>query len=170
MVRVHGNLFVDGAYTDTQQFAHFRYSPASGTNGGTLTAGTWTTRLLGTSVTNDIPSAALVGFGGNLILLPAGTYYIEAIAPGYLVGLHRARIFDFNNNVTLLHGQNAESVTTGNTTTPAEVRGIITSTSTRIISLSHYITTSTAATDAGRPTSIAGVNEVYGEVFIWKIN
>lgn len=170
MVRVRGNLFVDGAFIDEQEFAHFRYSPASGTNGGTLTAGTWNTRTLGTTVTNDIDGAALVGFGSSIVSLPAGTYYIEGICPGYLVGLQRAAIIRHTDSVIMLNGQNAESVTSGNTTTPAEVRGIIRLTEQTSLRLSHYITTSTAATDAGRPASIAGVNEVYGEIFIWKLN
>ncbi len=53
--------------------------------GGPATAGGSAKRVLNTVVHNEIEDAAL---SSSSILLPAGTYYVEATAPGYYCGKH----------------------------------------------------------------------------------
>ncbi|MBK9322713.1 MAG: hypothetical protein IPM97_07165 [Bdellovibrionaceae bacterium] len=48
------------------------------TAGGTFTSGSWQTRTLNTTRFNTIPGASLAS---NQITLPAGTYYVRAVAP-----------------------------------------------------------------------------------------
>lgn len=167
MVKVHGNLFVDGPFAEARKLAHFRDVKSSGTVGGTLTAGAWNTRTINTSETNDISGASLAA---NQITLPAGTYFISAAAVAHDVGKHRLRLYDVTNNAVLLQGFNAQSGTINDLTSIAEVKGIFTFTSSRVIRLEHYITTSSSTRDAGDPSSLAGISEVYSDIVIWKVS
>lgn len=166
-MRVHGNLFVRGAFVEAVFLSQFRDEKASGTVGGTLTAGSWNTRTLNTTLTNDISGCSIAA---NQITLPAGTYYITAATVGHDIGGHRARLFDVTNNAILIQGPNAQNNTVDNLTTIAEVKGIITLASSKVIRLEHYITTSSSTSDAGDPTSIVGFNEVYSDIVIWKVS
>ncbi len=59
---------------------HVRDEKASGSHGGTSVAGSFQTRVLNTSLTNEISGASL---SSNQITLPSGTYYINARMPFY---------------------------------------------------------------------------------------
>lgn len=81
--------------------ATFRDEKSSGTAGGTFTAGAWRTRDLNTTVYNAITSASL---SSNQISLPAGTYYVDIIAPCYNVGHHQARLYNITDSATTILG------------------------------------------------------------------
>lgn len=71
----------------------FSDQKTSGTNGGSYTAGSWTTRTL-----NTITPVSGYGFGNqgslgsNQFTLPAGTWTIRAEVPGYNLTSHQARL------------------------------------------------------------------------------
>src|SRR5512139_1550675 len=86
------------------QFFHIQDQKTSGTAGGTFNSGAWQTRVLNTSVTNEIASASLAS---NQITLPAGTYYIEATAPAHQVSSHKAKLYNVTDAVDILLGTSA---------------------------------------------------------------
>ena len=57
------------------QLFHVRDEKSSGTSGGNFSSGSYVTRTLNTSLTNEISGASL---SSNQITLPSGTYYIQA--------------------------------------------------------------------------------------------
>ena len=59
---------------------HVRDEKAAAAHGGASTSGSFLTRTLNTSVTNEITGASLAS---NQITLPSGTYYIFATVPIY---------------------------------------------------------------------------------------
>ena len=79
---------------------------ASGTNGGTCTAGTWAqTRDLNVleGKCDDITLSA------NEFTLSAGTWKLEGHAPAFGVNTHRAKIYDTDNLIDVVLGSTAEA-------------------------------------------------------------
>jgi len=73
------------------QIAIFEDQKASGTDGGTFTAGAWQTRTLNTTVTNEITGASLAS---NQPELPAGTYEYIVTACANDVDKHRIKLYN----------------------------------------------------------------------------
>lgn len=73
----------------------------SGTNGGTFTSGTKQTRVLNTKPTDTGSDCSL---SSNLFTLSAGTYEIEASAPGYFCGSHKTFLQNTTAGTTILTG------------------------------------------------------------------
>lgn len=145
---------------------HVRDEKASGTNGGTFTQGDWRTRDLNTVVTNEIAGASLAS---NQITLPAGTYDIEASAPGQFVGVHKAKLYDTTGMADLIIGTSER--TTVSTVTMASnslVIGRFTLIVESVLELQHWCGVTLANTGFGFSTS-ASVVEVYSDVRIWKV-
>ena len=71
----------------------------SGTGGGTPSTG-WQTRVLNVVKTNTIDGASLAS---NTITLPAGTYKIEASAPGFS-STHQLRLYNITQSAAALVG------------------------------------------------------------------
>ena len=64
---------------------------ASGTSGGTATAGSWQIRDLTTEI---VDTGAHCSLAANVFTLAAGTYRLVARVPGYMVGNHQARLYE----------------------------------------------------------------------------
>ena len=86
------------------QLLHVRDEKTAGSDGGTLSSGSWQTRTLNTSVTNEIASASLAS---NQISLPAGTYYIEASAPSLGVDGHKVKLRNVTDSLDIIIGSTA---------------------------------------------------------------
>lgn len=149
------------------QLLHVRDEKPSGTAGGTFTSGSWVTRTLNTSLTNEITSASL---GSNQITLPAGTYFIQATAPAYFIGVNKLRFQNITDGTTTLIGQNTSRVDLSNNVQAgvAHLTGRFTIAGTKVFELQHRGQTTLSTEGLGVPASL-GVVEVYSEVLIWKI-
>lgn len=167
-MKVHGNLQVRGSLVIP--VAHFREEQASGAAPSPegLTISSWNTRTLNTTVTNEISGVSL---GSNRVTLPAGRYWIKAVAPAHgadsVSHEYRCRIRNITRTTTLILGPN---IATGQIddamTFLTPVEGLITLPETTLIELQHYVE---ATSDAGQEVSITGIVEVYAEIFIWKL-
>ena len=83
-----------------------RTTAASGTDGGTLTSNTWTTRDLNHTYTNN-GGFATVSTMNNVVQLTAGTYYVKFWVTGYGVQEHQAQLV--NGTYVWISGSNERS-------------------------------------------------------------
>lgn len=144
---------------------HVREEQTSGTNGGTFTSGAWRTRTLNTSKTNEISGASL---GSNQITLPAGTYWIEASAPGFVVVFHKAKLYNITDSADVIIGTNCQTGAGDSVLTRSLVRGRFTIAAQKVFELQHRCSSTLATTGFGQANSFSVV-EVYSEVMIWKL-
>ena len=96
-----------GGVLNTDFYVHvgMRTTAASGTDGGTLTSNTWTTRDLNHTYTNN-GSFATVSTSNNTVTLNAGTYYVRFWATGYGVQEHQAQLYNSTDSYVFLSGSN----------------------------------------------------------------
>ncbi len=147
---------------------HVQDQKADTTQGGTFTSGAWRTRDLTVEVTNEITGASLAS---NQITLLAGTYEVEASAPGFRVNNHKTKLRDTTNSIDLIMGT-SEYSDSGATApgTRSFVRGRFTLTGTAVLELQHYSQLTQADTGFGIQTSIVdGSIEVYADIRIRRI-
>jgi hypothetical protein len=145
---------------------HVREELASGTEpSDSVGTNAWNTRVINTSVTNEISGASL---GSNRITLPAGTYYIEANAPAWGTNGHRLKLYNFTDSTDTLLGASEYSQTGAGdiSATRSVVRGRFTIAGTKSFELRHWSARNAAS--LGRAVS-TGQNEVYTEALIWRI-
>lgn len=147
------------------QLFHCRDEKANTTAGGTFTAGIWQTRILNTVKTNEISGASL---SSNRITLPAGTYWIDAVAPCVQVGKSKAALFNVTDASFTITGDNGANDTTIGWVAKNLVRGRFTIAAPKAFELQH-ICTSTQATQGFGAAASSGLVEVYAEVLIWKV-
>jgi hypothetical protein len=144
----------------------------TGTSSGTFTTGAWRTRTLNTTATNTISGASLAS---DQITLPAGTYFVTAYAPAFLVAHHKARLYNITDSATVILGQNAwcSTSTAANTydQTISIVTGIFTLAASKVLELQHNCGTTRATNGFGTDTNPAGATaEVYAQVTIFKLS
>lgn len=147
------------------QLLHVREEQASGTNGATLTTGSWQTRVLNTVKTNGITSATLVS---NQITLPIGSYFLTGNAQfNSLSGSSKIRLRNITDGATLVVGLSSFNTNpTGvGSTLFVDINGQFTISGTKVIELQYY----TNGTASGQPTT-SGEVEVYSDILIWKIS
>lgn len=151
------------------QLFHIRDQKTSGTVGQTLTATSWNTRVLQTSVTNEISSASL---SSNQISLPAGTYFIMGDAVyggvGGATNYGILRLRNITGSTTLVDGGTPGYYSIGsasNNLINNSIKGRFTLAGTTTIELQHYV--SNAGTM--QPLSISSTPEVYADILIWKV-
>lgn len=133
----------------------------------TPSAGSFSTRVLNTSVTNEISSASLAA---NVISLPAGTYYVEAFAVAATASAGnmqaQLRLYNTTDSAALVTGLSNRNANAGYTQSfENSLRGRFTIAGTKSITLQHF--TSSGAATPGVVNS--GAVEVYAEVLIWKV-
>jgi hypothetical protein len=152
------------SYLVQNNLLHVQDQKAANTDGGGFTAGAWQTRVLNTSLTNEIDGASLAS---NQITLPPGTYYIEALAPAYSVTQHKAKLYDTTGAADLLIGTSNHA-----STSPAMnfsvVEGRFTLTVESVLELRHRCTLTKGTNGFGTKSNYSVV-EVYSDVRIWQI-
>jgi hypothetical protein len=156
---------------ETGKLFHSRDEKAATNTGGSSTASIWDTRTLNTDLVNEIDGASR---SGNTITLPAGTYYAEASAPTFRVGVNRLRLRDTGSSANLLLGQQAWSNNDQVDVEYATLSGKFTLSASTTVELQHYCGIGRASDglgvangtvfDAGNQT------EVYAEIRIWKVD
>lgn len=145
---------------------HVQDQRASGTGGGTLTAGAWAARTLNTVVRNTVTGASL---GSNQVTLPAGTYDIFGRAPGVRVNRHRIRLYDVTNATTLLRGVTSYS-NSGNfyAQTDSILVGRVVLAATTTMQLEYRVETGQSY-GGGLESTGWGEIEVYAELMIRQV-
>lgn len=155
------------------QLFHIRDQVSSGTGGQTFTTNTWNTRRLQTSVTNEIGSASLAS---NQIILPAGTYFIEAKAiwnNGSSFGVKgQLRLRNITDATTTLTGQSHNFTYSGSGITVGlnmlqSLQGRFTIAGSKTFELQQWA--GSASNMTGGSATSSGENETYADVLIWKV-
>ena len=142
--------------------AEFNDTKASGTDGGSASAATTTTRTLNTTQYNNIVGCSLAA---NTITLTAGTYYVRAQGPAYTVARNKLRWRNTTAGTTTIVGGSFFSNTS---TVNATLEGVFTITGSTNFQLQHY--TQTAEVGDGFGVSVAnGESEVYAQVYIQQL-
>ena len=159
------NTFASAQGKFESALLHVRDEKASGSGGGTLTLGAWRTRTLNTVMTNEISGASLTS---NQIILPSGTYYIQASSPSAYVNETKAKLRNITDSTDVLIGQSLYSDNaSGVIFTPSMVIGRFTITSQKTFELQHR-SAATYGSGFGIASSFSVV-EVYADVQIWKV-
>lgn len=157
--------YVDG---NTQSLLHIQDQKTAGTDGGSFSSGAWRTRDLNTEMTDEIGSTLT----SNQFTLPAGTYYIEARAPGHGVGYHKAKLRNITDSSDVLIGSTVRSrlaSESGSTVTnDSVITGRFTIADTKTFEIQH-ICSDTYAEGFGRGNNFS-VIEVYTDVRVWKVS
>jgi len=144
------------------KYALLRDEKASGVGGGTFTSGAWRTRVLNTTVADEIG----ITLSSNQFTLPEGTYRIVAQSSARSVNGNMARIQNITDAATELEGPNMVTFNT-ETSMFAPVQGQFTITSSKTFELQHW-GSSTQADGFGVALSL-GTSEIYAEVEILKV-
>lgn len=138
---------------------------AANTAGGGFTSGSWQTRTLNSLVTDETGSASL---GSNQLTLPAGTYYVRAMAQAYGVDGNIIRIYDTTGTAVLAQGITAWAWSTATNVATAMLEGKFTLGTPSALELQHNCATTQATNGFGLPANI-GEAEVYAMVQFWKV-
>ena len=151
---------------DLADLLHVRDEKSDNTDAGTFTVGDWRTRDLNTVKTNEIAGASLAS---NQITLPAGTYFIRARAPAFIVGSNVAKLRDITGATDLIIGSVARSGGSGDSAPDSVIWGRFTLSVQSDLEIQHR-GQATRSTDGFGNAVGVGVVEVYTEVDIRKIS
>ena len=148
------------------EYMHVREQQPPLTASGTFTAG-FHIRTLNTIKTNTISGASLVG---NLVTLPAGTYFVIGTAGAHQC--NRTSLYLRNNTVgtRIIEGPPIIAGTGADATLQTHVQGKIISFAGGDLCLEQHFETGTGPKGGGIDRKVAGIDEVYAEFFIWKIS
>jgi len=145
---------------------HVQDQKASGIGGGDNTGSAWNDRDLNTPITDEGSFATL---SSNEVTLLAGTYYIEASAPGYKVGRNKLAIKDTLGTI-LLTGANVIASLGYRGGSVAWVCGRLVLGSDTTIKLSQYTSNHASDGDLGLGVDTGIATEIYSDLKIWKID
>ena len=141
-----------------------RHELASGTNGGSLVAGSWQTRALNTIVYDTGGHASIAS---NQITLDAGTYRFEAEAVAYRVNAHKLKLVNITDTDDLGIGLNYWSAANSEGYNAAIVKGRFTIADTKVLELQHR-SSATKTTNGFGVANGFGVIEVYASIEFWR--
>lgn len=151
----------------TPSIAILRDEKASGTNGGSSAASTWNNRTINTEV-SDIKN--IVTLASNQFTPIAGTYKIDVTAATHGGGgVHKLRLYNVTQDTVVSYGLNGRGPTQSQAY-PTTLKTIFTANGTDAYRIDHYTNAAVANTGLGFPTSITGVNEIYLELVLEKID
>lgn len=139
-----------------------RHETASGVNGGTST-NTYQTRPLTNVQRNTIPGASL---STNYVILPAGTYDIDAWCSIYNADQSRCRLFNVTDGVVLSVGESAYG---GINQAQTRLFDRITLASTKSISLEAKVYRVQATNGWGVGGGLDAGVEVHAGLKAWKV-
>jgi len=148
-----------------KELLHVRDEKSSGTSGGTFTSGSWQTRTLNTSMTNEISGASL---SSNQITLPSGTYFINALAVALKVDGHKAKLRNITDSSDTLIGTSEYAGSGGVVTSSSIINGRFTIASQKTFELQHRCDLTSSTNGFGQAQAFSVV-EVFADVRIWKV-
>jgi hypothetical protein len=144
---------------------------ASGTDGGTATAGSYQTRTLNTL---SDPTGIVTSLASNQFVLSKGEYYIEFAAPAAHCESHKAKLRNVTDSTDAIVGQSmyirtaAGGDNSAQVTTQSIGRGTITISSPKTFEIQHRVAFTIATIGYGINCSF-GDSEIYTQVQITKI-
>jgi hypothetical protein len=144
--------------------AVFREEQAAGTYGGGSTSGSYQKRTLNTTVVNNITGCSIAS---SVITLPAGTYYVTAVAPVYSPGSVRCRLQNTTDATTIGNGTN-QSINSVNNSAVADIEYYFTLAASKNIELQTRVANSVAVDGLGTRCNF-GDTEVYSSISITKV-
>ena len=159
------NANLSFASTNAGPIAIFNETQASGTAGGTFTSGSYVKRTLNTTVVNQITGCTLTS---SVIALPAGSYFVTAVAPAKKVNEHKIRLRNTTDSTDIAIGSSEVTDATNFVQTVSQLHTFFTLTATKNIELQHRCATTRAADGLGENTSF-GDNEIYSQITIQKV-
>lgn len=139
---------------------YVRHEATSGTASDTVSGGVWPTRTLNTVKWNDLSGSSL---SANQVTLPAGTYEIEASAPGYKLGGHKIRLYNVTDGSVVEVGTNAYADNTYSGMSRSYLRCRVTIGAAKAFRIEHF-SGATSSTPAAN-----GAIEVYSELKATKV-
>jgi hypothetical protein len=145
--------------------AIFNETQANLTQGGTFTSGSYVKRTLNTTVINDITGCSIAS---SVITLPAGTYFVSAIAPALQVSNHKTRLQNTTDSTTIAIGTTNTCAAADTTQTNAELTTYFTLAASKTIELQHRCATTAASYGLGTAMNFSD-NEVYSSITITKV-
>lgn len=144
---------------------------ATNTAGGSAVATTQNIRAINTLVENGITGASL-NAGTYQVTLPAGKYLFDYLCPAHKTNGHLALIYQVSPATAGIigSGNNAFSHSADGTVTFSSGSNVINLTaSSTVIELRHYTVLARASDGLGLQINLAGRNERYSSLKIWKI-
>jgi hypothetical protein len=150
----------------TSSQALFREEQASGTYGGGSTSGSYQTRVLNTTVVNNISGCSLAT---NQVTLPAGSYYAVGVTPLYGGNAQfKNRLQNMTDGTTIGIGTNQANGGGAGDSAITIVEYYFTLASSKAIALQTRVTTSIATDGLGNRCNF-GDTEVYSQLTITKV-
>lgn len=140
---------------------------ASGLQGGSIAANTWTTRPLNTVLQND--NGADVALSSNQITLTAGRYIIELVSNAYDVDGTVSRLQNITDGTTIESGITTYANSSANNDTRTFIDADFTLAGTKVLEVQHYSRTANAVSAFG-VAAATGENETYAFMKIWKVS
>ena len=120
---------------------------SSDTAGGTFTSGAWQTRDLNTEI---LDTDGIVSISSNQFTLAAGTYLVNASAPGHRVNFHKTRLQNITDSTTLVLGTSEWSHNSYATTTRSFLSARFTISESKVFEIQHRCMTTYATIGFGR--------------------
>jgi hypothetical protein len=162
-----GNLTANSFVGSALKLLHVQDEKGTTTHGGSASANTDNIRDLNTVKTNEITGASL---SSNQITLPAGTYFVEALASGLAVDHHRAFLYNVtDSDIEVLGMQIFNSAWNTLTSGFSPVYGRFTISGTKVFELRHR--TQSAKADIGLGHYMNDTrSSIYSSVIIRKIS
>ena len=159
------NTFAEAGGKFESALLHVRDEKSAGTNGGTFTSGSFQTRDLNTSVTNEISGASL---SSNQITLPSGTYFITASAPFHDSGRSKAKLRNVSDSSDTIIGTTDFGSSADDQQGTNFITGRFTISSSKTFEIQQRCESSKTTTGFGVASNFSVV-EVYTDVQIWKV-
>ena len=153
-----------GASLNIDNYFHAQDQKASNTDGGTLTGGSFQTRVFNTVLTNTISGASL---SSNQITLPNGTYYVWGKAPTIATARTKTVLYDTTGSADLLIGTSDDANGNYGVQVQGTVVGKFVLATTSAIELRQRGVTK-SGNGLGEGTGY-GLVEVFAEIQIWKV-
>lgn len=150
-----------------QRIATISDVKASGTAGGTATAGSYQTRTLNTL---SDPTGIVTSLASNQFTLPAGEYYIEASAPAFYVAAHKAKLRNISDSSDSILGTvaYATSAVADGSDARSFVTGSLTISSGKVFEIQTRVNVTRAGNGLGIDAGM-GDNNIYTTVKITKV-
>ena len=147
--------------------AIFREEQASGTYGGTATSGSFATRVLNTTVVNNITGCSLAS---SQVTLAAGTYFVSGLTPAYGgTGAAQCRIYNITDSAAIGYGTSNPSGTgAAQSGSISVIQYYFTLAASKTIALQMRVNDTVATDGLGARTNWGNV-EVYSQLTITKV-
>jgi len=121
--------------------AVFSNQQTSGTPGGSITAGSWTT----TPINTTDNSQSWASLSSNQITLQAGTYYFDVESPSYSTDHFQTRLQNITDSTTAILGSSEyESSSAGTAQTSSFIKGVVTIAAAKTFEIQMYAGTTSS--------------------------